>query len=580
MPASSPSPMKRPSLNERTSSTVSLSSSGKQATTHKVHRPHVVNRHSRNASHGKGLSKLGKVHSTATLAADTARHQHQRKRSGGGTPPQSPGASLVRRNTSHAHLPKNSSHGNLRKNHSANTLARNLSHPALKKIGLAPAPKSKARGDGKDGVFQIGDHSSEDEEEGEWEDSTTHSPEMTRNNSKTSTPARAGTPNGEGHSQRPTNLGHVELGLRKNNRSAPNLIMVSSPSPDQLPSEPPLLHQNPRSSRAPPAMSTISARAGPAQITRTDSSRSFSRVEHVETASMNPTPTMSNAAASSSVDGGVSRFLSQDIPKPAPRVVQDESDSDSSTEFLSNYKPQPSESPEKPRSIHKARTTSQTQSRTQQKLDLQRREMVRLGASTMNTPPTPGLGLDLGSSTSLHSRTGSRSRTRNLGGGRSYMGESRATQQEYDVAVKQLSVVRRFRSPIVESVVRLKENGVFPEHVGLTPAGGPFSKGRPQSRRGPSTNSVQTAGKSGLSRSFEDQTTGFPASRSSTGGRSSRVHFQRQTSHDDIEVTPSQGSPGGSQEEDHDGLSPEEALLRRIWESRELYDSAEFVTPG
>lgn len=528
---------------------------------------------------------MGKVHSTANLTTDAQRHQ--RKRSGGPTPPQSPGASLVRRNTSHATLPKNSSHANLRKNHSANALARNLSHPALKKAGLAPAPKSKANKDNKDGVFQIGDRSSDEEEEGEWEDSTTQSPEMTRNNSKTSTPARAATPNGEAVPQRSseftmTHPSHTSSppkpSLKNNNRSAPNLRKSSEVSPSQLPLEPPLLHQNPRASRAPPAMSTISAHVGPAQVARSDSTRSFSRPEHVEVASIDATTGTSGGAGSSSVDGGVSRFLSQETPSSSQRVIDDGSDVDSPTGFLSNYKPQASESPEKARLIQKARGSSQPISRTQQKLDLQRREMIRLGASTLSTPPASGMGLDLGSSTSLHSRAGSRSRTRNMPGGRTFMGEGRAAQQDYDIAVKQLSVVRRFRSPIIESMIRLKESGELPEHVGQSPSAAQFTKGRPQSRRGPSTNNVNGGAKPPISRSFEDKRTTFPSSRSSSRGRGSRVHFQRQTSHDDIEVTPSQGSPEGSQEDEQDGLSPEQALIRRIWESRELYDSGEYVT--
>ncbi|KEF60103.1 uncharacterized protein A1O9_04953 [Exophiala aquamarina CBS 119918] len=584
MPSSSPSPMKRPSLTERAPSTHSLSSSGKQTTMHKVHRPHVVSRHSRNVSHGKGLGKLGKVHSTANIASDAHPHPHQRKKSTGSTPPQSPGVPLVRRNASQAALAKNLSHGNLRKNHSANTLARNLSHPALKKVGLAPAPKRKNK-DRRDNVFQIGDHSSEDEEEAEWEDSTTQSPEATRNNSKTSTPARTATPNGESipKEHHETSISHPlhtssppQPSLKNNNRSAPNLWKQSDMSPSRTPPEPHLLQQKTRGSRAPPAMSTISAHVTPTQLTRTESSKSFSQITHAEAASMNSTPTTPGPGQSSLIDGGVSHFLED--PASSQRIIDEDLDSGSPSGFLSNYKPQPSESPEKARTFHKPRG-QQAPSRTQQKLELQRREMIRASASTPTTPPPSGMGLDLGSSTSLQSRTGSRSRNRNLAGGRTIAGEIKAVKQDYEGAIKQLTVVRRFRSPIVESMIRLKESGTLPQDVGAVSVGGAFSKSRPQSRRGQSSNNANGhAAKSGVSRSLEDRKPSPLALRSSSRG-GGRVHFQRQTSHDDIEVTPSHGSLDELQDDEQDGLSPEEALLRRIWDSREVYDSGEQVGP-
>ncbi|KIX06011.1 uncharacterized protein Z518_03985 [Rhinocladiella mackenziei CBS 650.93] len=583
MPSASPSPIKRPSLNERTSSTHSLSSSSRQATGHKAHRSHVASRHSRNVSHGKGLSKLGKVHSTTNVSTD---YHHQRKKSGGPSPPHSPKVPLVKRNSSNVTLPKNTSHGNLRKNHSANTLIRNVSHPALKKTGLAPAPKPKNK-EKKDGVFQLGDRSSDDEEEGEWEDSTTQSPEITRNNSKTSTP-RVSTPNGE---QIPRKLPESGMdhpdetpspsnpSLKNHTRSVPNLRKESSMSPSQIPPDPALLHQYPRASRAPPAMSTVSAHVTPGQLIRSESSRSFSHISHVEAASMNVTPTTPGLAAgpvpaSSSVEGGVSHFLPMETPSSSLRPMGDGSDDDSPSNFLSNYKPQPPESPGKTKTLHKARTL-QNPSRTQQKLELQRREIMRAGAATPTTPPPTGMGLNLGSSTSLHSRTGSKNRNRSLAGGRTLTGDIKALKQDYENAIKQLTVVGRFRNPIVESMNRLKENNVLPPDIGVISPSGAFSKSRPQSRRGPSSFAVNGQAKASVSRSFEDKKPSPLVSRSCSRGRGGRVHFQRQSSHDDIEVTPSQGSPDGVQDDEQDGLSPEEALMRRIWESREVLDAGE-----
>ncbi|EXJ89493.1 hypothetical protein A1O3_02560 [Capronia epimyces CBS 606.96] len=582
MPSASPSPIKRPSLNERTSSTHSLSSSGRQATAaHKVHRPHVVTRHSRNISHGKGLGKLGKVHSTANITTD--HHQHQRKRSGGTTPPHSPRASIVKRNSSHVTLPKNTSYGNLRKNQSANALARNVSHPALKKVGLAPAPRPKSR-DKRDGVFQLGDRSSDDEEqeEEEWEDSTTQSPELTRSNSKTSTPKRASTPNGEQIPQKALESYGVRAdktssppmpSLKKGNRSAPDLRRESGISPSQLPSDPALLHQNPRASRAPPAMSTVSAHVGPSQMMRSESSKSFTHISHADASSVNVTPASSGPAsgpAALSVDGGVSHFLPAETPNTPLQNMADGSDEDSPSNFLSNYKPQPSESPESSKTIHKARLP-QNPSRTQQRLELQRREMLRAVAATPTTPPATGLGLPMGSSTSLQSRQGSRNRNRSLAG------ELKAVKQDYGSAVKHLMVVRRFRSPIIDSMSRLKETNIVPAEVGVA-APGTTSKSRPQSRRGPSMANVNGHAKTGVSRSLEDGNSSPLASHPRTKTRGGRVHFQRQSSHDDIEVTPSQGSPDENQIDDQEGLPPEEALIRRIWDSREVYDAGEHLS--
>jgi len=203
---------------------------------------------------------------------------------------------------------------------------------------------------------------------------------------------------------------------------------------------------------------------------------------------------------------------------------------------------------------------------------------MRAGAAAPTTPPAPGMGLTLGSSTSLHSRTGSRSRHRSLAGGRTLAGGLKTVKQDYESAIKQLTVVRRFRSPIAESLRRLQENNVVPQGAGTVPSGLSFSKSRPQSRRGPSTTSVNGHASAGVSRSLEENKSSSLARRRSSGGRGGRVHFQRQSSHDDIEVTPVPASPDGNQGDELEGLSPEEALLRRIWDSQEVYDAGDHIS--
>lgn len=566
MPSASPSPVKRPSMTERHSSNNSLSSSSKQTgIAPKIHRPHVVGRHQRNLSHGKNLSKLGKVHSSANVA-NTKSHQRKRSGASGEIPVQSPKSpGLPKRNSSHVTLVKNTSHTNLRKNHSATVLGRNTSHNALKKLGLPPTPKAKTEKQ-KTGFFELGDQSSGEEEEAEWEDSTTQSPELTRNNSKASTPARVETPNTDRLPVKPPSYSRLHQertssppppSPKANNRSLPNLTQDSRLSPPH-PQEPPLLHHNGRASRAPPAMSTVSAIADSNGLKRSESSKSFTHIDHSDAASSNATPRSNVAEGSSSADRAVSRFLDATPGSTEQRMPGDGSDEESET-LMSNYKPQPSESPEKQRALNKSRFAS-IPSRTQQKLELQRREGMRPGGG-LTTPPSSSIGPSIGSSLSLHSRSGSRGRNRSLAE------EMKAQKVDYETGIKQLTVVRRFRNPIVESMNRMKTSGTLAADIGVVPHRP--AKSRPQSRRGMNVTATNGLAKAGVSRSLEDKRPSPLASRSNSG----KVHWQRQGSHDDIGVTPSQESPDGADEED--GMSPEEALMRRIWNSREVYDSGE-----
>lgn len=515
------------------------------------------------------MSKLNRTDSSSNVQA--ARN-HQRKKSGASTPghsPKSPG--LPKRNSSHVALPKNTSHGNLRKNHSATVLtARQGSHANLKRLGLPPTPKAKDETQ-KTGFFELADQSSGEEEEGEWEDSTTQSPELTRNNSKASTPARVATPNDDRPSarfpvastQRTRSPSPGSDVLKTNHRSMPALRHEAKEAENMAPQDPEFLQAR-RGSRAPPAMSTISAIAG---LNRSDSNKSFQHVHHSEAASMNVTPNIS-VEGSSSADKAVSRFLRQSSASSETKAMIDDGSDEESVNFLNNYKPQPSESPEKPRHMHNARFSSMP-SRTQQKLELERREMLRTGGGPA-TPPAATLAMGGPSTLSLHSRSGSRGRNR------SFIDESKAIRVSYETGVRQLIVVRRFRNPIVDSFARLRDAGIIPAGTGVvTPGAAASIKTRPQSRRGDAgAASTHGSAKKGVSRSLDENQPSPLASRSSSRGRNGRVHFQRQGSHDDIGVTPLRGSFDGTDDEDN-GMSPEEALMRRIWNSREVYEAAE-----
>lgn len=614
MPSASPSALKRPSVAERNSSNHSLSSSSKQST-HRTVRPHVVGRgsHARQVSHGKNLSKLGRNTSATSLASDASR-SHQRQRSG---PTPSSGSlrqSPIKRNASHVGLPRNAlSQVNLRKNHSATVLGRNVSHPVLKKSALVPALKAHRpqKSKKKISAFELGDKSSdeaepEDEEEAEWED-TSASPELTRNSALTLSQPQPPTSKPAPQPEKPPDSPSSPQSraacpsgqpTQTTNRSAPNLAhradiashLKLSGTAESLAS-PTLLQSNPRSSRAPPAMSSILAHSIHHQLPRSNSSKSFTHITHADAASSketsgNPSLQSTTGAHGSSADGGVSHFLPSSTPGDNAADDND-SDYDSPSNFIPNYRPEPSSSPEKHRTSSKL-LRSNVPSRTQQRLELQRRETMRSSASAQSPPPSSETGFRFGSSASLHSRSGSRGqRDRSTGTG----GDGKAAKRDYEATVKQMGVVRRFRNPVLESLQRLKDLGILPPETGVLPPKGTASTSsakRPPSRRGQSNASssgnlhVAGAVTNGVSRSLEEKPPSPMAARTSSRGRGAgHVRFQRQGSHDDIGLSRSRASYEEQEVEERDdpdeedpGVSPEEALLRRMWESREVYARA------
>ncbi|RMD44854.1 hypothetical protein DV735_g447, partial [Chaetothyriales sp. CBS 134920] len=631
MPSASPSPVKRVSSDRASSATLLSSSNKPSAVQHKAPRPHIVTRHSRNVSHGKNLSKLNRVHSAANVASED-RH-HTRKRSGPITPQRSPTSpstgpapaqGLPKRNTSHGALAKHShstSHTNLRKNQSASALGRNALHHSSKKAGLAPTPRPKhdKQDNNKTGFFELGGpQSSDDEEENEWEDSTTQSPELTRPNSKASTPKHRMTPEAD-----------TVLSSQQQHTKARALHPASPPSSDanttkkadqaaghNTPPDPALLHHNGRAGRAPPAMSTVSAVAAP-NLLRRESSRSFTHINHADATSV---PTTGLTDGSSSMENGVSRFLHQ-TPSTSSKALTtslphiDSGSDDEPATFMANYKPQPSESPDKAHALTKSRFST-VPSRTQQKLELQRRETMRQGSAT---PPTSNLAYGGASSLSLHGRTNSR------GGGSSSCGSGvprsladgfKAHKMNYETGVKHLLVVRRFRNPILDSLQRLKDK----ETLNSTdPSGTPTTntsnnKNDPASRRAlhqyhqnlqnhhASVTALAAAGGANGSANQRPQTSPAPTSalarpasepkqptpRPNTRGgpgasaaAGSGVRFQvlpdPQDSDIDIGITPANDSPDGGMMvgEFDDGMTPYEALMRRLWNSREVFDPGE-----
>ncbi|ERF70432.1 hypothetical protein EPUS_04710 [Endocarpon pusillum Z07020] len=661
-----PSPAKRPTLTERPLSGNTLSSSAKQGTqkANKYHAAGSKRLHTRTTSYSRALGKAGKINSTQHLVEDGLRHHH--KISGTSIPSTSPRISALKRNSSHAALAKNSSYANLRKNKSATALARNASHTQLhRKTGLGPsAPRQRKDTSKKNRGFEIGDRSSDDEiggdleEEADWEDSATQSPKHTRDNSAVLSQPAPTTTNQSSIAERSPKASNGTSSLPepslRHNRSAPNFgARASSASPVRSPdppANPTLLPHNPPSSRATPAVPSIFAQAPRDALPRNNSS--FTHINHLDTASsqdhildtpntgnafLNTPNTGKSAGGSSSADGGVSHFLSS---KPTATTGNHQrrtsfgSDYDSPSSFLPHYHPQQSTSPEKVRtnggtapSSSMSPTTSkskQHRSRTQQRLELQRRETMRAAAPT--TPTTPLLLADAhsrrgGSSSalSLHSRSGSHGRSR--AGATADPASANAARlmikQDYEAAERQLAVVRRFRNPVVEAVGRLKERGLLP---GLE-KGAASGSGKERDRRkksggssrrdlgGGSRNSKSEldlkAGPGGAAprSSFEDADTHTEASRQSSNGRATRPahssaastaanpHHRRQGSHDDIGLSRSQGSSDEHLHGDGDGggngagergigggesgVSAEMEMMRRMWESREVYDKGD-----
>lgn len=535
----------------------------------------------------------------STSALHGEARNHKRSKSGTTTPTASPKSAVesnLKRNSSHVVLPKNRSHGNLnlRKNKSTNTLVglnRNLSRGALNKLGAAPSQKAKKEEEHqKQGVFDLGDNSDdEDEEDAAWEDSTA-SPELTRNNSKNtskvSTPVRAPSPNGE-TIQKPPQVQPLvpertssppEPSVLKPNTSAPNLQYQRLP--ERPKADPPMLQQNGRGSRAPPAMSTANAHPTLGQVGRIDSQRALNDVKSSRTsvessAESKLTPQTPNTPAvgqSSSGSASVSHFLPDDPSLPRRNTGASgaiSSDDESVSDFMNTYKPQPSESPDKPRTtsyINKARLSA-VPSRTQQKLELQRREVMR---GTPGTAVAGGMGISAGSGASIHGRSASKGRNAARGSMAGEYNVDKLIKQDYETAVKQLTVVRRFRNPILESLGRIRENRALP----LKESGQAGPK-RPPSRHGrASTGAAIVNGNAKGQNASPPESGRHLAQNGHAGPRAStgRVQFQlsRDVSTEDMGVlTTSQGSPEVSNiHDENEGLSMEEALIRRMWESR------------
>ncbi|KAK4695183.1 hypothetical protein P7C71_g2526, partial [Lecanoromycetidae sp. Uapishka_2] len=194
----SPSPHRRPQLEQRQSSTQSISkdssTAGHLSKSHKgsstrLHKTHAVGHtrhaHGRVPSYGKGLHKLSKL--GPGEVGDGASHTRNNTRSASHTPTGSPTSQNLKRNSSNISLPRTGSKVSIKKNASNVSLTRNISGTKLGK--QAKSEKAQLKNDLRKKTntrFEVGDDDDDEEngdEDGEWEDNNSQSPYTTRSSS-------------------------------------------------------------------------------------------------------------------------------------------------------------------------------------------------------------------------------------------------------------------------------------------------------------------------------------------------------------------------------------------------------------
>ncbi|KAJ9293343.1 hypothetical protein DTO271G3_7839 [Paecilomyces variotii] len=675
------SPVKRPGLARRSvsshaiitprppsSNNADLSQSHTQrAPVHKLHRPHVVGgahrTHSRNPSFGKNLNKLQRPTSGQNIieghayGIGTGTRHHQRKKSAPATsvavtPAASPKGHHVRWDAPTS-LGDHKTHASIKKNFSTPALRRNTSAVPGKKALVTDRPQS-ARGQPKKVVgFELGDPD-EDDDEGEWEDST-QSPESTRRNSVA--PSKGSAENSAvlvdplTFVKRPyprvpqatslpeptsrtfsTGLSHSDDEDRESDEEREDRVSRERQEAEEEQAQSVkgsehdiasrLLSQS-RPSKAPPAMSSISAMAKPAVINTASRNASLTNLASAHDGSrrslstsnpaMASTPGTHGQATSSSIEGGVSRFIiNKDGRHAASRT---DSDPNTPSSFLPHYHPQTPPSPGRGTSSKRTKASppsrppgAEPPSRTQQKLWLQRT------AALTTSPPDPHdpssaispSTMDPAFMAATHARTSSRAydgaRVVNGGGrigGAAHESEAKHVRKVYEKTASELTVVRRFQSPSNDSFKRVRRVMLEMERPSSSP--GSLTKTVKSAPALANIGLVQappakTQHRRVLSRGNNDSDTGSSSQASKnkpSGSRQSRVYFQDQD--DIVNISPSE--PADRLDVDHQhattqhlstsdeaahgrptsdelngGFFPNEAelMLRRLWESREV----------
>lgn len=402
-------------------------------------RPHLVGHrqqyhHHRNPSSGKNVNKLQRL---APAITDTGRN-HQRKKSAPATPAASPprGGHHVRWEGESEDL------------HPDHSIKRNNSSPALRRLhatgggagkkALSTERPRSSSGKKKTVGFELGDT---DNDDGEWED-TTQSPESTRRGSVVQTKEGAdnaaalvdplvfvkrpypqipratslpeptsqnfaqegqSTDEEEGKQQeKPQGQQQEEEGQQEQEQPQPQSQQQESEERQETGHAPEssviasrLLSPS-LSAKVPPAMSSISAMVEPTaadgakppntSLNTLASGQDGSRRPVYSSNPLANTPGNQTQATSSSIEGGVSRFIVNNRPGNQPYSRTD-SDPNTPSSFLPHYHPSTPPSPGRAPSSQKPRASPPTRppgleppSRTQQKLWLQR-------TAALNTSP-------------------------------------------------------------------------------------------------------------------------------------------------------------------------------------------------
>lgn len=474
---------------------------------HRHHHHH--HHHNRNPSFGKNANKLQRLTSAVTAATTDSGRHHHRKKSAPATPAASPprGGNHVRWDGAlEDPHPKVSS---MKKNNSSPALRRHNSSGAVvtrKSLAATHDRPRSSSGKKKTVGFELGDS-----DEGEWED-TTQSPESTRRGSVVLQT--------EDSVENAAALVDPLIFVKRPYPQIPRATSLPEPASKSFPREGHLTddeedeqHEEQRqeqdlqgheqrqetdqapepsdiasrllspslSAKAPPAMSSISAMAKPATIENPISRNpSFNTLASAQDGSQRRTASSSNPplantpgnqtqATSSSIEGGVSRFIVNNNRANNQASFRTDSDPYTPSSFLPHYHPQTPPSPGGPVSSRKTRASPPTRppgaeppSRTQQKLWLQRTAALNTSppdshVSTTVSPSDPTFA-------AAHARPGSGPYDAGRGfvngsarsGGVGQDSEAKQTRKAYEKTALELAVVRRFQAPTADSFNRLR----------------------------------------------------------------------------------------------------------------------------
>jgi hypothetical protein len=608
------SPVKRPGLGRRAVSSHAVvtlhpndlsQSHTKAPVHHKSHRAHVVGghrNHHRNPSTGKTFNKLQR----SQLNPETAGRHHQRKKSAPATPVASP------KDSSHIHW-DNAVHDpqidlSTKRNNSTPTLHRNPF--AIGKKALVTERPATSAAKKKTVGFELAD---DETDEAEWED-TTQSPESTRRNSVA--PLNPSADNGtvlvdhltfvkRPYPQMPRATSLPESITNKFARERSELDenedeedekddseveAEKSTQPTEQGDIATRLLSPSHSTKAPPAMSSISAMVKPEAKNLNPASRSSASLNLAagqdnarrtfSTTSMASMPGSHPQAASSSMEGGVSRFImNKNSMQSSSRT---DSDPNTPSSFLPHYHPQTPPSPNtaaaKPTASPARPRGAELPSRTQQKLWLQRT------ATLNNSPPdthgvpatVPPSAIDPNFSAASHTRPGAGTYDANRvmngegrAGGAGHDSETRHIRKAYEKTSLELMVVRRFQSPTGQSFARLRhlvrvnkaEQG---SALGKAVKSAPHLPLLQQGKR-PNRLSSNPALKT---QAGNTNSTGDPATNSEPTN-APQAPKSNDLSHR-ILSTSAEGSRDPVEANDEFQMNDSDMLIRRMWESREV----------